>query len=82
MSYLIKFTPEVVNGLCPTCDEDTLLVSLTRESYRCITCGTRDQYRCVTCGTDLQQHINGKISYIPIISSSKDIETIKNFKDG
>ena len=57
MSYLIKFTPEVVNGLCPTCDENTLLVSLTRESYRCI-----------TCGTDLQQHINGKISYIPMIS--------------
>ena len=29
--YSIKFTPEVVNGLCPTCDEDTLLVSLTRD---------------------------------------------------
>jgi hypothetical protein len=54
-----------------TCEEQTLLVSVTR-----------DQYRCVTCGTDLQQHINGKISYIPIISSSKDIETIKGFKDG
>jgi hypothetical protein len=53
------------------CEEQTLLVSVTR-----------DQYRCITCGTDLQQHINGKISYIPIISSPKDIETIKGFKDG
>ena len=67
--YSIRFTPEVVNGLCPTCDEDTLLVSLTRESYR-----------CVTCGTDLQQHINGKISYIPIISKSSN-ETINGIKD-
>jgi uncharacterized protein (DUF983 family) len=71
MIKFFKFAPEVVNGTCPTCEEQTLLVSVTR-----------DQYRCITCGTDLQQHINGKISYIPIISSSKDIETIKGFKDG
>ena len=41
-----RFTPEVVNGVCPTCEEDTMLVSITREYYRCI-----------TCGTDLQQHM-------------------------
>jgi len=69
--FSFRFNPEVVNGTCPTCEEQTLLVSVTR-----------DQYRCVTCGTDLQQHINGKISYIPVISSLKDIETIKGFKDG
>ena len=34
MSYLIKFAPEVVNGTCPTCDENTLLVSVTRDKYR------------------------------------------------
>ena len=55
MIKFFKFAPEVVNGTCPTCEEQTLLVSVTR-----------DQYRCITCGTDLQQHINGKISYIPI----------------
>ena len=71
MIKFFKFAPEVVNGTCPTCEEQTLLVSVTR-----------DHYRCITCGTDLQQHINGKISYIPIISSPKDIETIKGFKDG
>ena len=69
MSYLIKFTPEVVNGLCPTCDENTLLVSLTR-----------DKYRCITCGTDLEQHINGKISYIPM--NTKPInQKINGIKD-
>jgi len=72
MSYLIKFTPEVVNGLCPTCDEDTLLVSVTR-----------DKYRCVTCGTDLEQHINGKISYIPMITKPiyQKINGIKDWEN-
>ena len=64
-----RFTPEVVNGKCPTCEEDTLLVSIAREYYRCI-----------TCGTDLQQHINGKISYLPhVVSTPKFTEL---FKDG
>ena len=72
MSYLIKFTPEVVNGLCPTCDENTLLVSLTR-----------DKYRCVTCGTDLEQYINGKISYIPMITKpiNQKINGIKDWEN-
>ena len=64
-----RFTPEVVNGTCPTCEEDTLLVSIAREYYRCI-----------TCGTDLQQHINCKISYLPhVVSTTKFTEL---FKDG
>jgi|TARA_Y100000361_G_scaffold130359_1_gene126335 ribosomal protein S27E len=54
----VRFNAEIVNGKCPTCDEHTMLVS--------IAC---DYYRCVTCGSDLQQHINGKISYLPILSS-------------
>ena len=54
----IRFNAEIVNGQCPTCDEATMLVGITR-----------DYYRCVTCGSDLQQHINGKISYLPILSS-------------
>ena len=55
----IRFNAEIVNGKCPTCDEATMLVGITR-----------DYYRCVTCGADLQQHINGKISYLPVLSSS------------
>ena len=46
---------EVVHGICPTCTENTMLISLTKEYYRCI-----------TCGGDLKQHVNGKISYIRI----------------
>jgi len=50
----IDIKTEVVNGVCPTCSLDTLLVSISR-----------DRFRCIVCGSDLKQHINGKISYIP-----------------
>ena len=59
----INLKAEIVNGKCPTCEQETLLVSLTPELFRCI-----------TCGGDLRQHINGKISYIPHINSAKDIK--------
>ena len=54
---------EVVQGVCPTCTERTMLISLTKEIYR-----------CVTCGGDLRQHINGKISYIPTTDMQKDMK--------
>jgi uncharacterized protein (DUF983 family) len=52
----MKVTAEIVNGKCPTCNEFTMLVGLTKEFYR-----------CMNCGADLQQHINGKISYLPAV---------------
>ena len=50
----MRIQAEIVNGKCPTCEEYTMLVGLTKEFYR-----------CMTCGTDLEQHVNGVISYIP-----------------
>ena len=49
-----KITAEIVNGICPTCDEYTPLVGITKQYFRCL-----------TCGSDLEQKVNGKISYIP-----------------
>ena len=63
MFWDINLKAEIVNGKCPTCEQETLLVSLTPELFRCI-----------TCGGDLRQHINGKISYIPHVNSAKDIK--------
>ena len=57
----MRFTAEIVNGKCPTCNEFTLLVGLSRELFR-----------CMNCGADLQQHVNGKITYLPAIQSPKD----------
>ena len=59
----MKITAEIVNGKCPTCDEYTMLVGLTVTVYR-----------CMNCGSDLEQHINGKISYIPTLSLRSNIE--------
>ena len=51
---------EIVNGTCPTCTVETVLVSIWPNLFR-----------CMTCGTDLEQKVNGKISYIP---NTKNIE--------
>ena len=68
----MKISAEIVNGKCPTCDEITALVGLTNEMFR-----------CMSCGADLQQHINGKISYLPHITKPKDADPfVKEWKDG
>ena len=41
---------------------------------------TKDYYRCMTCGTDLQQYINGKISYLPIMDTQ--VLSKEEFKHG
>ena len=50
----MRIQTEVVNGVCPTCQHPGVLVSLFKTHYR-----------CVTCGSDLEQKVNGVISYIP-----------------
>ena len=67
----VNVQAQVVNGECPTCSEITVLVGLTH-----------DFYRCMNCGADLEQHINGKISYLPIMQSRKDgsIPYVKGWK--
>jgi hypothetical protein len=40
-------------------------------------------YRCLSCGTDLEQYVNGKISYLPHITKPKDADPyVKEWKDG
>ena len=67
----IKLKAEIVNGKCPTCDEMTILVGLTPEYFRCI-----------SCGADLQQHINGKISYIPTLNPKSLKSTLNKYFNG
>ena len=62
----IKLHAEIVNGKCPTCHELTILVGLTTELFRCI-----------SCGADLQQHVNGKISYLPALTQTTPLSTIQ-----
>jgi Zn finger protein HypA/HybF involved in hydrogenase expression len=66
-----KITAEIVNGICPTCEEYTPLVGLTKQFFRCL-----------TCGSDLEQHINGKISYIPHLHKHTLKSTVDKYFDG
>ena len=67
----MKITAEIVNGKCPTCEEFTMLVGLTKQIYR-----------CMTCGTDLEQHVNGKITYMPHITKNTSKEKVEQYFDG
>ena len=58
----VNLKTDIVNGTCPTCTCKTLLVSIAR-----------DYFRCITCGSDLKQHVNGKISYIPYVNNPEHI---------
>tara|TARA_R100001591_G_scaffold15865_1_gene22306 strand:+ start:120 stop:323 length:204 start_codon:yes stop_codon:yes gene_type:complete len=64
----MKIHTEIVNGICPECEELTMLVGVTRTFYR-----------CMTCGSDLEQRVNGKIAYVPVIPN---IEKLKEYLDG
>ena len=62
---------DTVHGICGECEEDTILVAIVSEYYR-----------CTNCGADTRQHVNGKISYIPHISSTTLTSEIEKFFDG
>ena len=64
----VKFHTEILNGVFPSCEQLTMLVGITR-----------DFYRCMSCGDDLKQHINGSISYIPHITKTTLQSTVDDF---
>ena len=49
----------------------TILVGLSQEYFRCI-----------TCGADLEQHINGKISYLPTITARTPKSKVEEYFNG
>lgn len=65
----LNLEAQVVNGTCPTCTEHSIFVSL----YKTI-------FRCTNCGADIEQKINGVISYMPYVNN-KDRITIKHFDE-
>ena len=63
----MRIHTEVVNGVCPNCHIPGVLVSLFKKHYR-----------CVTCGSDLEQKVNGVISYIPMGNPNTSFVLEKN----
>ena len=49
-----NFKAEVTNGECPLCESKGVFVSLYQNVYR-----------CMSCGGDIEQKVNGVISYMP-----------------
>jgi len=56
---------DTVHGVCEECNEDTILVAIVSEFYR-----------CTNCGHDTRQHINGSIRYLKLTEDDKKF--IKN----
>ena len=65
----INVAAQVVNGKCPICTEDSIFISIHKTVFR-----------CTTCGADIEQKINGKISYMPHVCN-KDQITIRQFNE-
>ena len=60
----MRWVTEIVNGVCPDCAKNSILISV-------------DQYfKCTRCGTELEQKVNGKISYIPTGSKPEEIRMV------
>ncbi len=66
----VEINAQVVNGKCPFCNMEGVFVSIHKTIFRCI-----------TCGSDLEQKVNGKISYIPL-GGNIVMKDTQNLTDG
>jgi uncharacterized protein (DUF983 family) len=55
---------DTVNGICPECEENTILVAIVT-----------DFYRCTNCGYDVKQYVNGSIKYLKL--EDQDVEWLR-----
>ena len=67
----MKFVTEIVTGDCPECDVRTMLVNIDKNVYR-----------CVNCGEDVEQKVNGVISYIPHLHKHTLQSEVEKYFDG
>ena len=51
---------DTVSGVCPECEEDTILIAIVT-----------DYYRCTNCGYDVKQYVNGSIKYLRLDNEDK-----------
>ena len=52
---------DTVQGHCEECKEETILVAIVQ-----------DYYRCTNCGCDTKQYINGRIRYMQLTEEDKN----------
>ena len=66
----MRWVTEVVNGVCLDCARESILISIDKF------------FKCTRCGGELEQKINGKISYIPSGTKPDEIKMILKNDDG
>jgi len=59
---------DTVHGHCPECGDETILIAIVT-----------DYYRCTSCGEDTKQYVNGSIKYLKL--TEEDHKWLKNQKD-
>jgi len=59
---------DTVHGHCPECGDETILIAIVT-----------DYYRCTSCGEDTRQYVNGSIKYLKL--TEEDHKWLKNQKD-
>ena len=52
---------DTVHGICPHCEEDTLLVAIVT-----------DYYKCTVCGKETRQYVNGSIKYFKLTEQDRE----------
>ena len=52
---------DTVHGHCPHCGEESILVAIVT-----------DYYRCTICGEDTKQYMNGSIKYLKITKEDEE----------
>ena len=58
---------DTVHGVCPECEEESIMVAIVT-----------DYYRCTNCGADTRQYINGSIKYLKL--DNEEIQWLKRNK--
>ena len=56
-----------VQGHCPECEEEAILIAIVT-----------DYFRCTNCGADTRQYVNGSIKYLKL--SEDDHQWLRNLK--
>ena len=62
---------DTVQGVCPHCREDTLLVAIVT-----------DFYKCTSCGEETRQYVNGSIKYLKLDDHDREFIERSKFRDG
>ena len=61
---------ELVNGVCPSCHHLSIFIGMGPYLYK-----------CTSCGKELEQKVNGVISYIPSVAQGGKLPKLDVIRD-